>query len=131
MKKKITLIIISMLALLLIAGCSSDANNGNEERGTETTASAAADSGQENTGSQKDTPADGKQDVIGDTKAKGIALARVSGAKESDVTEFKLETDDGKQKYEGEIRYKGKEYDFDIDAVTGEVLEWEEEAIKD
>lgn len=129
MKKKIALLMISMLALLLIAGCSSDANGGKEDGGAETTASAAAD--QENTGTQKDTSVDGKQDVIGDTKAKGIALAKVTGAKESDVTKFKLETDDGKQKYEGEIRYKGKEYDFDIDAVTGEVLEWEEEAIND
>ncbi len=131
MKKKITLIIISMLALLLIAGCSSNDNGADQESGTETTASAAAGADQETTGPEKDTPVDGTQDVIGDTKAKGIALARVSGAKESDVTEFKLEKDHGKQKYEGEIRYKGKEYDFDIDAVTGEVLDWEEEAIKD
>lgn len=130
MKKKITLIIISMLALFLMAGCSSDDSGTKEGSGTETTVSAAAEDN-ETTEAQTDTPVDGKQDVIGDTKAKGIALARVTGAKESDITEFKLETDDGKQKYEGEIRYKGKEYDFDIDAVTGKVLDWEEEAIKD
>lgn len=130
MKKKITLIIISMLALFLMAGCSSDDSGTKEGSGTETTVSAAAEDN-ETTEVQTDTPVDGKQDVIGDTKAKGIALARVTGAKESDITEFKLETDDGKQKYEGEIRYKGKEYDFDIDAVTGKVLDWEEEAIKD
>lgn len=127
MKKKITLTIISMLALLLVAGCSSNDGGAQESGGTETTVSAD----QGTTEARKDTPVDGKQDVIGDTKAKGIALARVSGAKESDVTKFKLETDDGKQKYEGEIRYNGKEYDFDIDAVTGEILDWEEEAIKD
>lgn len=127
MKKKITLTIISMLALLLVAGCSSNDGGAQENGGTETTASAD----QGTTEARKDTSVDGKQDVIGDTKAKGIALARVSGAKESDVTKFKLETDDGKQKYEGEIRHNGKEYDFDIDAVTGEILDWEEEAIKD
>lgn len=54
-------------------------------------------------------------------------MERVKGAKESDVS-IHSEWDDGKEIYEGSIFYQGKEYDFEIDAVSGEILEWEEEA---
>ena len=37
---------------------------------------------------------------------------------------MELDRDHGRMVYEGEIYYKGLEYDFDIDAVTGEVLKW-------
>ncbi len=67
----------------------------------------------------------GQSGVIGDAKAKGIALARVPGAKESDIRKFKLDHDDGMQVYEGEIFYNMKEYEFKIDAKSGEVLKWE------
>lgn len=67
----------------------------------------------------------GPAGLIGDAKAKSIALARVAGAKESDLRKFKLDNDDGRQVYEGEIFYNMKEYDFKIDAKSGEVLKWE------
>ena len=59
-----------------------------------------------------------------------IALDRVKGAKTSDVS-IHSEWDDGREIYEGSIIYKGKEYDFEIDATNGEILEWEEESIDD
>ena len=67
----------------------------------------------------------GPSGVIGEAKAKGIALARVPGAKESDIRKFKLDYDDGAQVYEGEIFYNMREYEFKIDAKSGEVLKWE------
>ena len=67
----------------------------------------------------------GPAGLIGDAKAKSIALARVAGAKESDLRKFKLDNDDGRQVYEGEIFYNMKEYDFKIDAKSGEVLKCE------
>ena len=39
--------------------------------------------------------------------------------------EFKLERDDGRMVYEGELRSGQTEYDFTIDASTGTILEWE------
>lgn len=39
--------------------------------------------------------------------------------------EFKLERDDGRTVYEGELRSGQTEYDFTIDATTGTILEWE------
>lgn len=61
---------------------------------------------------------------IGINKAKSIALKRVPGANSSHVTKIELDREHGRMVYEGEIYYKGLEYDFDIDAVTGEVLKW-------
>ena len=63
-----------------------------------------------------------------DRRAEGdgqIALARVPGAKPEHVRELKLDYDDGMQLYEGEIFYNFREYEFEINAVTGEVVGWE------
>ena len=67
----------------------------------------------------------GNAGLIGEAKARGIALSRVPGAKESDIRKFKLDHDDGRQVYEGEIFYNMREYEFKIDAKSGEVVKWE------
>lgn len=67
---------------------------------------------------------------ISKDEATQIALDRVKGAKASDVR-IHSEWDDGREIYEGSVIYKGKEYDFEIDASNGEILEWEEESIDD
>ena len=59
-------------------------------------------------------------------EAIGIALDRVSGATEQDI-KIELDRDDGRYKYEGEIHYNGREYEFEIDANSGTILEWSEE----
>ena len=56
----------------------------------------------------------------------GIALGRVPGATEQNM-KIELERDDGRYKYEGEIHYNGREYEFEIDANSGTILEWSEE----
>ena len=38
-----------------------------------------------------------------------------------------LDHDDGYYRYEGDIIYQQREYDFEIDANTGNILEWSEE----
>ena len=40
---------------------------------------------------------------------------------------MKLDYDDGYYRYEGDIIYQQREYDFEIDANTGNILEWSEE----
>lgn len=55
-----------------------------------------------------------------------LLLQKVPGAAEQNI-HMKLEEDDGRVVYEGEVLYDKKEYDFEISAETGEVLSWEVE----
>lgn len=72
-----------------------------------------------------------EQGGITDQKAKEIALAKVSGATETDIREFRKERDDGREKYEGKIIYNKTEYEFEIDAASGKIIKWETESIND
>ena len=62
--------------------------------------------------------------AISEEEAKKIALEKVDGATESDIR-IKLDNDDGRMQYEGDIFYDGTEYEFEIDASTGEIVKWE------
>ncbi len=68
--------------------------------------------------------------LITESKAGQIALDRVSGASENNLR-IKLDYDDGRPVYEGEIFYNSMEYEFEIDGYTGTVLEWSAESIYD
>jgi len=58
--------------------------------------------------------------------AKAIALAH-AGLTESQVTfiKAKLDWDDGRQVYDVEFYYDNTEYDYEIDAATGQIREWD------
>lgn len=66
------------------------------------------------------------QTAITEVEAKKIALAKVPDATENDIR-IHLDYEDGIQVYEGSIVYGGMEYDFEIDASSGTILEWEQE----
>lgn len=84
--------------------------------------SNAADT--QNQTSSKNSSASGT--AVSKEDAVRIALERVPGATEKNV-KIELERDDGRYKYEGEIIYDNIEYDFEIDADSGTILEWSEE----
>lgn len=65
---------------------------------------------------------DSQADFISVSQAKGVITGKYSGAK---ITEIEFDRDDGKYVYEGEAVYNGREYDFEINAVTGKLLKWE------
>jgi len=69
-------------------------------------------------------------ELLTEEEAIGIVLEKVSGAGESDVW-IELEKDNGNWKYEGEIRYNNREYEFEIDAKTGAIYKWSEEQEQD
>lgn len=71
----------------------------------------------------------GNNATVSEATAKQTALARVSGATEKDIYEWKLDYDDGRTEYEGKIIYGGTEYEFTIDATSGTVTEWDAEAL--
>ena len=74
----------------------------------------------------------GTQSTTGETKAEAeirqIALAKVPGATDKDI-QLTLDRDDGKLRYEGKIIYDGTEYEFEIDAYSGAILEWDAESV--
>lgn len=71
----------------------------------------------------------GSSATVSEVTAKQTALARVSGATEADIYEWKLDYDDGRPEYEGKIIYDGSEYEFTIDATAGTITEWDAEVI--
>ena len=64
---------------------------------------------------------------IGVNRAMNIALKKVPGANSSHMKEIHLDRENGRMVYEGEIYYNGQEYEFDIDAVTGDIVKWKAE----
>ena len=49
-------------------------------------------------------------------------LSKVPGAR---ILEIELDRDDGRTYYEGEAYANGYEYEFEVDAYTGAIIEWE------
>lgn len=64
--------------------------------------------------------------MISQEDAVSLVLERVPGATAEQVY-IELEKDDGHWKYEGEIHYNKKEYEFELNAETGQIIEWSEE----
>ena len=91
---------------------SQDAQNGQSTQNTQT---------QNNQGQNS-----GANVAVSEADARAAALARVSGATDTDI-KIELDFDDGQYIYEGDIIYDGKEYEFEIDANTGNFLKWSEE----
>lgn len=63
-------------------------------------------------------------------QARDAALAKVPGATAQDI-HVTYEIDDGRELYEGTIYYDRMEYEFEIDAATGDFIQWEKESIFD
>lgn len=94
---------------------------------------AKTDNTQKQTGQQSDNSqnnngqiSNGENVIITQEEAVKLALERVPGATEQDIR-IKLDYSDGYYKYEGDLIYDQKKYDFEIDADTGAFLEWSEE----
>ncbi|WP_251440864.1 PepSY domain-containing protein [Veillonella intestinalis] len=58
-------------------------------------------------------------------QATEIALAKVPGANASHVYKAHPDWEDGRKVYEGKIFFNGVEYEFEIDAATGQITEWD------
>lgn len=106
-----------------------DSHNGNHSSGQsgQTTAQKQGTSGA-NTSSKgdKDTTSSAGSNLISEEKAKAIVLAKAPGAT---FVEFKLERDDGIYVYEGEVRDSKYEYEFELNASTGVIIDWDKERI--
>jgi len=72
-------------------------------------------------------PNDGSE--ITRERAIAIAIDKIPGATADHVRELERDRDDGRVKYEGTIIYQEWEYEFEIDAFSGAILEWDAEPL--
>ena len=75
----------------------------------------------------------GREDgAISLADAKAVAL-KMASLQDSQVTWGRVhkEYDDGRQIYKGEFYFQDMEYEFEVDALTGELVDWEVESIYD
>ncbi len=139
MKKKFLATAVSLACLVPAAvACSEseDAANKAGEAGSsivgeakDSVAAGQSDSAQSDDDDADDTDdaaensAKNAQTKVDDKKALSIAL-KDAGIKEADATEKEAEKDSQKGKVIWEVSFKsgGQEYDYDIDAETGDVL---------
>ena len=104
------------------AGQTQNNTQSNAQNNTQSNAqNNTQNSGQNNSGTTQNVNVQ-----ISEADAKAAALERVPGATEQDLR-MELDRDDGKYIYEGDIIYQQKEYEFEIDANTGNFLKWSEE----
>lgn len=108
MKNKLKLLLLMGLSMVFLAACGGNTPEPapqNEEAASEANA-----------------------DVIGEEQAKEIALNHAQvNADEAQFEKVELDTDDGRQEYEIDFRVNNIEYDYEIDAVTGDILASEQE----
>lgn len=72
---------------------------------------------------EDDTSAASGSDYLTEAQVKEI-VERTAGTT-GVYREFKMDTDDGRVLYEGELRSGSVEYEFEIDALTGAILDWD------
>lgn len=134
MKLKTVKIIGAVTLALLLAGCGSGTEEApptdnsavqSEETVPAQEEAAASVSEEESSADQGASDA-----AISEEQAKKTALEKVPGAGDNDI-KIHLDKDDGKTVYEGSIIYKDREYEFEIDAESGKILDWEEESVHD
>ena len=121
MKKATTLILVIMLAVMTaasMAGCTGSSGSTGDGKDDSTTYET-----QQNPEENKESSA-GSSD-IGYEGVKAIVLSKVAGASESDIYDLERDYDDGRLEYEGNLYYNGYEYEFEIDGITGNILQWE------
>ena len=58
-------------------------------------------------------------------EAAQLALKRVPGATWSDLKDVRRDSDDGHTTYEGKIVKGDKEWEWEVDAVTGQITDWD------
>jgi uncharacterized membrane protein YkoI len=140
MKKMMTAVIIT---LAVLSGCTPNsilekdnsvhpqAAISQETSDTNVTVSARAEPDNSDTLSQETVNATVTHPIahIGEAKAKGIALSH-AGLKEADVVfaRVHLDYDDGRREYEVEFYSGNIEYDYDIDAISGEIRSYDHDA---
>ena len=136
--KKLSLAAIIVTVSISLAGCtnSETASNGNKTN-TESTTQNSTESNVQNSSessTENNNVNNAQNNTVNNTgnisldKAKEIALSH-AGLSADQVTFVKvnMDFDDGIQKYEIEFYYNYREYSYEIDANTGNILSYEQD----
>ena len=128
--KKLSLAAIILTVSISLVGCTNSgvASNGNENN-TESSIQNSNESNVQNS-SESNTQNNNVNNIgeISLDKAKEIALSH-AGLASNQVTfqRTELDFDNGIQKYEIEFYYNYREYSYEIDANTGNILSYEQD----
>lgn len=134
--KKSVVWLMMLLCCLLMGGCSTGGtanqtgDTTTEGRQTEDVQSAddkTEDMQSENTEEQtSDKDAQTQSAGITEQEALAAALSH-AGVEEGNVTRKQIEREyeNGREIYDVEFYADGKEYDYEVDAATGEIISWE------
>ncbi len=132
MSKKIISALFAVVFSLLLVGCGTEMGND-----LSSDMSSILDPNPNNSAEQNNTnysdlqSGDNQSDVkISKEKAKEIALKHAN-ADESKISDYEiqLDTENGVSVYEISFDYNGKEYDYDVDAKTGNISNSKNELI--
>ncbi len=125
-KTKFGLIALALTGVLL-AGCANAASSASGS--SSAAAPVASPSGTVTPRTESTASTSTVTGGIDEEQAKQIALEH-AGLEQADVTfvHVKLDWDDGRQEYEVEFYKDNTEYDYDIDAQTGEILSFDSDA---
>ena len=97
-------------------------NNQNNQTTNPDNSQNSTDNNQNNTNNNGNNVNNPNQTTISANEAQNIALNQVGGGY---LTKCELDHDDGLTVYEIEIKNGNKEYDVEINAVTGEIIKYE------
>lgn len=134
MKKIIalSLVVMTILSVGLFAGCSSQQNKPAATEAPAPVATAAPATQAPAPAATEAPAAQQNNDKIDIETAKTTALTDAGlDASQVQFTKEKFDTDDGVEKYEIEFTYNGYEYDYDINAKTGAIMEKGKEPVND
>ena len=121
MKRNIFITIFTLIFAFSLAGCGENKGSDNMMSDIRNGMQSAEDKVESGIDKAEDA-LDGTEAKISRDKAKQIALEHAK-FKESDIKNYhiELDKDNGHLEYDIEFNYNGAEYDYEIDADTGEI----------
>ena len=132
MKKIFSFLLVAVLGLSF-AACGKNDNKNNNAGGMVSDGMSAVESGMDSVASGAESVVDSAKNTVSDTfsitakitaqEARAAAL-RHAGLSEDKVTDVDvdLDRDNGRLIYEIDFNSGGIEYDYDVDAATGEII---------
>lgn len=132
--KRTQILYFLLSAALLFSGCTTTQNqNNNSNQSGQSVPEVSSESDNVSSTSAADNASDNASQIISADEAESIALSHAGFTKEQvTITKNKLDNENGRQVYEIEFYTDdNKEYDYEIDALTKDVINFDQDAKHD